>query len=134
MITDHQVRRLFKLMQTESTLALAAAKAGMDEKTARKYRRLGRFPSEVRQPHNWSGHDDVFVEVWEHVCALLEINDGLEAKTLFRYLQRLHPGRFPDGQLRTFQRRIKRWRALEGPAKEVFFPQVYNPERASRIC
>ncbi|MBN4056371.1 IS21 family transposase [Rhodothermus sp. AH-315-K08] len=118
-------------MQTESTLALAAAKAGMDEKTARKYRRLGRLPSEVQQPHNWSGYDDVFVEVWEHICALLEINDGLEAKTLFRYLQRLHPGRFPDGQLRTFQRRIKRWRALEGPAKEVFFSQVYKPgERA----
>lgn len=131
MITDHQVRRLFKLMQTESTLALAAAKAGMDEKTARKYRRLGRLPSEVRQPHTWSSHDDAFAAVWDTVCGLLQVNDGLEAKTLFQYLQRLHPGRFPDGQLRTLQRRIKRWRALEGPAKEVFFPQVYKPgERA----
>ena len=36
MVTDAQVRRLMKLM--EDTLALAAAKAGMDEKTARKYR------------------------------------------------------------------------------------------------
>jgi hypothetical protein len=27
-----------KLIQTEATLAVAAAKAGMDEKTARKYR------------------------------------------------------------------------------------------------
>ena len=31
MVTDAQVRRLMKLMQKEDTLALAAAKAGMDE-------------------------------------------------------------------------------------------------------
>ena len=43
MVTDRQVRRLFGLVQTERTLAMAAAKAGMDEKTARKYRRSGRL-------------------------------------------------------------------------------------------
>ncbi|PIE01036.1 MAG: hypothetical protein CSA81_12950 [Acidobacteria bacterium] len=37
MITDHQYRRLIKLKQTENHLALAASKAGMCEKTARKY-------------------------------------------------------------------------------------------------
>ena len=42
MVTDNQVRRLFRLMQTEKTLAIAAAKAGMDEKTARKYQRSGK--------------------------------------------------------------------------------------------
>ena len=50
MVTDTQVRRLMKLMQMERSLALAAAKAGMDEKTARKYRDLGRLPSEVKAP------------------------------------------------------------------------------------
>ena len=35
MVTDRQVRRLFGLVQTERTLAMAAAKAGMDEKTTR---------------------------------------------------------------------------------------------------
>ena len=51
--------------------------------------------------------------------------------TLFRQLQREHPGRFPDGQLRTFQRRVKTWRASHGPAKEVFFAQVHTP---GRLC
>ena len=37
MVTDAQVRRLMKLIRTEKTLAVAAAKAGMDEKTARTY-------------------------------------------------------------------------------------------------
>lgn len=47
MVTDQQVRLLFKLMNTEPTLVTAAAKAGMNAKTARKYRRLGKLPSEV---------------------------------------------------------------------------------------
>ena len=34
MVTDQQVRRLFKLMQSETTGYIAADKAGMDEKEA----------------------------------------------------------------------------------------------------
>lgn len=47
MVTDQQVRLLMKLSKTEKTLSTAAAKAGMDEKTARKYRGLKRLPSKV---------------------------------------------------------------------------------------
>jgi len=63
MVTDTQVRRLMKLMQTQKSLALAAAKAGMDEKTARKYRNLGRLPSEVRAAHTWRTRDDPFARI-----------------------------------------------------------------------
>ena len=56
-----------------------------------------------------------------------ELNPGLQAKTLFEDLQRRFPGRFPDGQLRTLQRKIKAWKAVEGPPKEVFFDQVHTP-------
>jgi len=43
-------------------------------------------------------------------------------KTLFEALQRQYPGEFANGgQLRTLQRRMKRWRATEGPGREVFF-------------
>ncbi len=41
------------------------------------------------------------------------VNPGLEAKTLFADLQRRFPGRFADGQLRTLQRHVKQWRAVE---------------------
>jgi hypothetical protein len=40
-------------------------------------------------------------------------------------LQRQHPGRFADGQLRTLQRRLKHWRATAGPEQEVFFAQQH---------
>lgn len=52
---------------------------------------------------------------------------GLQAKTLFEYLQQREPGRFSDSQVRTLQRRIKNWRALEGPPREVFFAQDHDP-------
>ena len=127
MVTDRQVRRWFGLVQTERTLA----KAGMDEKTARTYRRLGKLPSEVKRPHTWRTRGDPFAEVWDEAREWLASNPGLEAKTLFEALRRQYPGRFQDGQLRTFQRRVRQWRALEGRPKEVFFSQVHHP---GRLC
>jgi hypothetical protein len=125
-VTDRQVRRLMELLGTGKSLSSAAAKADMDEKTARKYRHLRKLPSEINIEHTWRSREDPFSEVWEEVNDKLEINPGLEAKTLFEDLQRRYPGRFADGQLRTLQRRVKIWRALEGPPKEVFFPQEHH--------
>jgi hypothetical protein len=53
----------------------------------------------------------------------------LEATTILAELQRRHPGEFIHGQLRTLQRRLRQWRALNGPEKEVFFPQEHLPGR-----
>jgi len=39
----------------------------------------------------------------------------------------MYPGNFQDSQIRTFQRKVKQWRAQKGPAKEVYFAQVYRP-------
>ncbi len=127
MVKDQQVRRLFKLIQMERNIGKAAIKAGMDEKTARKYRRLGQLPSELEQPHTWQTRKDPFEDAWDGIKLMLEINPGLEAKTIFEDFQRRNPGQFADGQLRTLQRRIKVWRASEGPGKEVFFTQVHHP-------
>jgi predicted site-specific integrase-resolvase len=67
MVTDNQVRRLLKLMQTEETFGTAAAKAGMDDKTARKYARSGKLPSDMRKEHTWRTREDPFARVWEEV-------------------------------------------------------------------
>ena len=87
MVTDRQVRRMLKLSQSEQTLGRAAAKAGMDEKTARKYRQLGRLPSELKKSRTWRTRDDAFADVWDEVREQLEVNPGLQAKTLFQWLQ-----------------------------------------------
>jgi transposase len=127
MVSDNQVRRLRKLMRDDERLSLNAAKAGMDEKTARKYLSSERLPSEMSEEHTWRTREDPFQEVWSEIWPFLELNPGLEAKTLFDHLQRLYGGKFSDGQLRSFQRGVRRWRALEGPPKEVFFAQEHRP-------
>jgi hypothetical protein len=53
----------------------------------------------------------------------------LEATTILAELQRCHPGEFIHSQLRTLQRRLRQWRALNGPEKEAFFPQEHLPGR-----
>ena len=131
MVTDQQVRRLFKLIQTEKNFGIAAMKAGMDEKTARKYRKQSKLPNELKGDHAWQTRKDPFGEIWDGMKLMLEINPGLEAKTLFEDLQRRQPGRFADGQLRTLQRRVKHWRTVEGPPKEVFFSQIHKP---GKLC
>lgn len=127
MVKDQQVRKLMMLRNKEKTLLAAASKAGMDEDTARKYLQLGKLPSQVAELHTWQTREDPFEDVWDEAKGFLKLNPGLEAKTLFDYFQREHMGKFADGQLRTLQRKVKRWRALEGPSKEVFFPQQHHP-------
>jgi hypothetical protein len=113
-------------------LCTSALKTEMDEKTARKYRDTGQLPSELKKPHTWRTRIDPFEDSWREVSELLCNEPGLEAVTLFRYLQRKYPGEYQDGQLRTLQRRIKRWRATEGPPKEVMFAQEHHPGRLSQ--
>ena len=128
MISDKRVRRLRELMERHKRLNSAAAQAGMDEKTARKYLRSGRLPSEMATEHTWRTREDPFAELWSEARAFLEMNEGLEAKTLFEHFQRVYPGQYEDGQLRTFQRKVRQWRGLEGPPKEVYFPRNITPD------
>lgn len=139
MVTDHQVRKLMKLITAGEPYSTAAVKAGMSENTARRYRQSQQLPSEsraARPPRHWRTREDPFAEVWPETAELLAINPGLQAHTLFAELQRRYPGQFQDGQVRTLQRKVKAWRALEGPAKEVFFPQRHTPGElaASDFC
>ena len=66
--------------------------------------------------------------MWDtEIVPLLRGAPKLMALTLLRKLQDDHPGRFPDGMVRTLQRHVRQWRAMEGPPKEVFFPQDHAP-------
>jgi len=117
-------------MQRYGTIGLAALRAGMDRKTARKYARAGKLPSEVRKPHTWRTREDPFAEEWPALVAMLAEAPELEATTLFDHLVGQKPDAYTTGQLRTLQRRIREWRAQRGPEREVFFPQAHRPGEA----
>jgi len=120
-------------MSKHGQIGQAALKAGMDRKTARKYIAADAMPSTLAtRPRDWRTRTDPFDEHWPEIEALLRETPGLEAKTVFEVLQERHPGRYPDGQLRTLQRRVKRWRAAAGPARAVVLAQQHRPGEAAQ--
>jgi len=129
-VTDQQVRKLMAEMARHGEVGLASMRAGMDRKTGRKYVRMGKLPSALRQRRTWRTRPDPFAEDWEEIEVRLSEAPELEALALFEDLMTRRPGRYQEGQLRTFQRRVKQWRARHGPEKEVFFPQNHRPGEA----
>jgi hypothetical protein len=108
------------------SLSSAALRSGMSENTARRYR-AGELPGQRKSPRQYRTRPDPFAEVWPEIEAMLEQAPGLEAVTIFEALRGRAELSFSDGQLRTLQRRIRRWRASQGPDREVLFSQQHRP-------
>ena len=74
------------MSNTGKTQEIAASKAGMDVKTARKYLRVRRLPSEMKAERHWRTRKDSFADVWPKIREQLSTNPGLEVKTIFAAL------------------------------------------------
>jgi transposase InsO family protein len=123
-ITKQQVKVYMSNRAAGRTQAQSAARADISERSARRLERGAVDVSGTRQRH-WRTRRDPFEGVWEsEVVPLLERQPALSATTLFEALQERHGDCFGAGQKRTFQRRVKAWKALHGPDKEVMFRQV----------
>ena len=109
--------------------SVSALRSGMTRKTARKYLKKGELPSSHKVTHTWLTRKDPFALHWAEVKDMLRDAPELEAKALFEWLCERYPSSYHWGQVRTFQRRVRVWRALEGPDKEIFFPQEHVPGR-----
>lgn len=119
-------------MSKHGKVGRAALRAAMDRKTARKYVASGKLPSDGREVRSWRTRPDPFAEDWPEIADRLADAPELEALALFEDLLKRRPDRYHPGQVRTFQRRVKQWRAQEGPDKEVFFPQEHRPGEAGQ--
>ena len=95
MVKDQQVRRLVKLQKNEKTLTMAAAKAGLSRKTARKYLKSGKLPSQSQPERYWRTRSDPFESVWPEVEEILKRSPTVEATAVFEYLCRQQEGAFP---------------------------------------
>lgn len=129
-VTDQQVRKLREEMAKHGRAELASIRSGMHRNTGRKYLNTDKFPSELRGARDWRTRADPFEADWADIERRLSDAPELEARILFEDLMRRRPGIYQEGQLRTFQRRVKAWRAHHGPNKEVFFPQEHRPGEA----
>jgi hypothetical protein len=129
---DAEVQLLLRERQKGRTQVQAAARAGMSERTARKYEQAGALPSQLKRPRTHRTRPDPFADDWPWIVGQLERDGALQAKTLFDLLCLQHPGRYQPVQLRTLQRHVRQWRAVQGPEREVYFEQVHLPGRLAQ--
>jgi hypothetical protein len=133
MITKQQYRKLMSEYQETRNLTQSAMKAGMSRQIARKYLNECKPPAELQAKHTWRTREDPLAGIWPQACAMLEEAPDLEAKMLFEHLLERSPEAAQEQHLRTFQRRVKLWRLAQGPDKEVFFPQDWEPGRVMEL-
>lgn len=128
--TNQQVKLLMKKLKKYNQ-ETAAAKAGMEVKTARKYINSEQQSSEMKktrqrtEPTTFSAH-------WGEISKMLEASPRLQAKTLLGYLLKKYPDKYKADQLRTLQRHIQEWRAQYGKSQPVIFRQDIKPGKQSQ--
>ncbi len=121
------VKLLYRIRQGQSALAALASADSTPRGPGRESldQFLAQLPrlwqaGEVRPTHRntspkpryWRTRKDPFEDVWYDVLCWLQQEPDATAKILFERLQDEYHGRFPDGQLRTLQRRVREWRTV----------------------
>jgi hypothetical protein len=64
------------------------------------------------KPRDWRTRQDPFECVWPEILLWLQQDPDATAKSLLVRLEEKYPGQFPEGPLRTLQRRIRDWRKV----------------------
>jgi transposase InsO family protein len=121
-ITNRQENLYMNKRQQGQSQETAAAKGGISERSGRRIEK-GERPSIPKERH-WRTREDPLDAIWEsELVPLLEKEPQLTGLTLWEYLEDEHAGQFPYQVLRTLQRRVKHWKATQGPDKAVIFRQ-----------
>ena len=111
-----------------STPAIAAAKAGFSTATAYCIEADPRLPSVKRTPRG-RRRPDPLAAVWDsEVVPMLEAAPGLRAIAVYDEIVRRHAD-INRSVRRTLERRIRLWKALNGPEQDVIFRQQQVPGR-----
>ena len=126
-ITDQQLRLYMTDLQNHSQRT-SAARAGFSERTARRFDTDPTPPSKRKILHGRTVADPL-EGFWENdLLPLLEKDSALQAVTLLRHLQSEQPLAFPDDRIRrTLERRVRQWRAVNGPERDIIFRQTPEP-------
>jgi hypothetical protein len=108
--------------------AIAAAKAGFSTASGYRIEADPRLPSQKKTPRG-RRRPDPLTGVWDsEIVPMLEAAPGIRAVAIFEEICRRHP-EMGAGVRRTMERRIARWRALNGPSRDVIFRQEHPPGR-----
>ena len=128
-INDQQIGLYMSLRNQGKEQITAATKSGISERSGRRIEK-GEIVPGLKPQRHWRTRKDPFSGIWEsEIVPMLSKEPDLQPRTLFEYLQRQYPGKFHNSKERTFQRRVKAWKAKYGKNKEVMFLQRQIPGR-----
>lgn len=129
-ITDQQARLYMKVSKTHRRMT-AAAMAGFSVSTGARLEKDPRLPSEKKAARrHGGGKPDPFEGIWESdVVPWLERAPGLRPVTILHELCLRYPQRPLMPARRTLERRVRQWKAVHGPQREVIFRQNHPPGR-----
>ena len=120
------LKLLHSIRDSQAALAaLSSGELGAGQERERIEEFLARLPELWRQgearpthresaprPRHWRTHKDPFEKVWPEILLWLQQDPDATAKSLLDCLDKKYPGQFPEGQLRTLQRRVRDWRRV----------------------
>lgn len=108
--------------QNGCTQKVAAAKSGISDRSGRRIDKAG--GSRPITERDWRTRHDPLGAVWKsELLPLLQAEPSLTGTTLLEYLLDHYPEHYDQSILRTLQRRVKQWRAIDGPDKDIIFRQ-----------
>jgi hypothetical protein len=108
--------------------AVSAAKAGFSTATGYRIEDDPRLPSQ-KKVRRGRRRPDPLAAIWDaEVVPILRATPGIRAIAVFDEIRRRHPGLNPNVR-RTLERRMRTWRAVDGPEQDVIFRQEYEPGR-----
>ncbi|WP_421910594.1 IS21 family transposase [Parahaliea mediterranea] len=121
-ITHRQEELYMQHRKAGATQEVAAAKAGLSVRSGRRIEQSGGVRTQSER--DWRTREDPLEAVWStELVHLLENEPSLTGTTLLDYLEEHYPEHYDQRILRTLQRRVKQWKALHGPDREVMFRQ-----------
>jgi hypothetical protein len=124
-ITPKQRELYMSLRNQGEAQSLAAAKTGISTRSAK---RIEKSKIDGTFDKKRGVKKDPFEKVWlSDLVPRLEAEPTLQAITLLEDLQERFPGQYDISLLRTLQRRVKAWKGVHGPEKEIMFRQNHPP-------
>jgi hypothetical protein len=121
------MRLYMSFRQTHDT-TIAAGKSGFSRASGYRIEDDPRLPSQKKTPRG-RRRPDPLAALWDsEIVPILKSAPGIRAIAVLEELQRRHP-ELSVNIRRTLERRMRSWRALAGPERDVIFRQEHTPGR-----
>ena len=107
---------------------IAAGKSGFSRASGYRIEDDPRLPSQKKAPRG-RRRPDPLAALWDNeIVPILKAAPGIRAIAVLEEVRRRHPELSPNIR-RTLERRMRAWRALAGPERDVIFRQEHEPGR-----